>query len=30
MKKLSKALNNSKNRPFYIMGGYGPTPEPNF
>ena len=30
MKNLSKALNNSKNRPFYIMGGYGPTPEPEF
>lgn len=30
MKSLSKAINNSKNRPFYIMGGYGPTPEPEF
>ena len=30
MKNLSKAINNSKNRPFYIMGGYGPTPEPEF
>ena len=30
MKTLSKAINNSKNRPFYIMGGYGPTPEPEF
>ena len=30
MKGLSKAINNSKNRPFYIMGGYGPTPEPEF
>jgi len=30
MKALSKAINNSKNRPFYIMGGYGPTPEPEF
>jgi anaerobic magnesium-protoporphyrin IX monomethyl ester cyclase len=30
MKSLSKAINNSKNRPFYIMGGYGPTPEPKF
>ena len=30
MLSLSKAINNSKNRPFYIMGGYGPTPEPEF
>ena len=30
MKSLSKAINNSKNRPFYVMGGYGPTPEPEF
>ena len=30
MKKLSKAINNSKQRPVYIMGGYGPTPEPEF
>jgi radical SAM superfamily enzyme YgiQ (UPF0313 family) len=30
MKSLSKAINNSKNRPFYIIGGYGPTPEPEF
>ena len=30
MKSLSKAINNSKNRPFYLMGGYGPTPEPEF
>ena len=30
MKNLSKAINNSKNRPYYIMGGYGPTPEPEF
>ena len=30
MKNLSKAINNSKNRPFYLMGGYGPTPEPEF
>ena len=27
---LSKAINNSINRPFYAMGGYGPTPEPEF
>ena len=30
MKNLSKAINSSKNRPFYVMGGYGPTPEPEF
>lgn len=27
---LSEAINRSKNRPFYILGGYGPTPEPEF
>ena len=30
MKNLSESINNSNNRPFYIMGGYGPTPEPEF
>ncbi len=30
MKNLSKAINNSKQRPVYVMGGYGPTPEPEF
>ncbi len=30
MKNLSKAINSSKNRPVYVMGGYGPTPEPEF
>ncbi len=30
VKNLSKAINESKNRPFYAMGGYGPTPEPEF
>jgi radical SAM superfamily enzyme YgiQ (UPF0313 family) len=30
IKNLSKAINNSKNRPFFAMGGYGPTPEPEF
>ncbi len=30
MKNLSKAINRSKQRPFYMMGGYGPTPEPEF
>jgi anaerobic magnesium-protoporphyrin IX monomethyl ester cyclase len=27
---LSRAINDSKNRPFYVMGGYGPTPEPEY
>jgi len=27
---LSKAINESKNRPFFMLGGYGPTPEPEF
>jgi anaerobic magnesium-protoporphyrin IX monomethyl ester cyclase len=30
VKGLSKAINASKQRPFFIMGGYGPTPEPEF
>jgi len=28
--KISEAINRSKNRPFYVLGGYGPTPEPEF
>jgi len=28
--KISDAINRSKNRPFYIIGGHGPTPEPEF
>jgi anaerobic magnesium-protoporphyrin IX monomethyl ester cyclase len=28
--KISEAINSSKNRPFYIIGGHGPTPEPEF
>jgi len=28
--KISEAINRSKNRPFYILGGYGPTPEPEY
>lgn len=28
--KLSEAINRSKKRPFYVLGGYGPTPEPKF
>lgn len=27
---LSKAINESKNRPFYIIGGHGPAPEPEY
>jgi radical SAM superfamily enzyme YgiQ (UPF0313 family) len=27
---LSDAINRSRNRPFYIMGGHGPSPEPEF
>lgn len=27
---ISKAINSSKNRPFYIIGGHGPSPEPEF
>ena len=26
--KISAAINESKKRPIYIIGGYGPTPEP--
>lgn len=28
--KISKAINRSVNRPFYIIGGHGPSPEPEF
>jgi anaerobic magnesium-protoporphyrin IX monomethyl ester cyclase len=28
--KLSAAINNSKHRPYYILGGHGPAPEPSF
>jgi len=28
--KLSDAINRSKNRPFYILGGHGPSPEPEY
>lgn len=28
--KISKAINESKQRPFYIMGGFGPSPAPNY
>lgn len=28
--KISEAINNSKNRPFFIIGGHGPSPEPEY
>ncbi len=28
--RISEAVNKSKNRPFYIIGGHGPAPEPEF
>lgn len=28
--RISKAINSSKQRPFYIIGGHGPSPEPGF
>jgi radical SAM superfamily enzyme YgiQ (UPF0313 family) len=28
--KISEAINSSKNRPFYIIGGHGPSPEPKY
>lgn len=27
---LSKEINHSKNRPFFVIGGHGPSPEPKF
>ncbi len=27
---LSRAVNSSKNRPHYILGGHGPSPEPEY
>lgn len=27
---LSKAIDNAKRRPIYVLGGFGPTPEPAF
>lgn len=27
---LSQAINNSKNRPVYLIGGHGPAPEPEY
>lgn len=28
--KISDAINKSKDRPFYIIGGHGPSPEPKY
>jgi len=28
--KISEAINRSKNRPLYIIGGHGPSPEPEY
>ena len=28
--KISKAINSSKQRPFFVIGGHGPSPEPEF
>jgi len=28
--EISKAINQSRNRPFYILGGHGPSPEPEY
>ena len=28
--KLSKAINKSQNRPYYLLGGHGPAPEPDY
>ncbi|HVJ49535.1 B12-binding domain-containing radical SAM protein [Desulfitobacterium sp.] len=28
--KLSEAINQARNRPFYIIGGHGPAPEPEY
>lgn len=28
--KLSEAINAASNRPFYILGGHGPAPEPEY
>jgi len=27
---ISEAINRSNNRPFYVLGGHGPSPEPEF
>ncbi|MBN1898228.1 MAG: B12-binding domain-containing radical SAM protein [Spirochaetes bacterium] len=28
--KISDAINHSKQRPFYVIGGHGPSPEPEY
>jgi anaerobic magnesium-protoporphyrin IX monomethyl ester cyclase len=28
--KISEAINRSQNSPFYIIGGHGPSPEPEY
>ena len=28
--KISEAINEAKNRPFYVIGGHGPSPEPEY
>lgn len=28
--KLSEAINSAKNRPYYILGGHGPAPDPEY
>ncbi len=28
--KLSTAINDSKNRPYYLLGGHGPAPDPEY
>lgn len=28
--KISDAINRSRNRPFYVLGGHGPSPEPEY
>lgn len=30
MLRVSKAINASKNRPFFVIGGHGPSPEPRY
>jgi len=28
--EISSAINSSKNRPFFVLGGHGPSPEPEY
>ncbi|PNV83027.1 MAG: B12-binding domain-containing radical SAM protein [Sulfurimonas sp.] len=28
--KISEAINNSNQRPFYVIGGFGPSPDPDY